>query len=446
MNNYIKQYLSHYKTLITLGLPIVVGQLGIIILSFADTMMIGQHSTNELAAASFVNNIFNLAIIFSVGFSYGLTPVVGMFCGRGEKANAGFALRISLMANLVVSFMLSLLLLIVYQNIDNFDLPHDIIPIMRPYFVTLLTSIPFVMLFNAYRQFTDGITMTKVSMWILLIGNAFNIIGNYVLIYGKLGLPELGLYGAGISTLASRVLMVVVFSVLFFFTKTFAQYKRGFMAEKWSTTLYKKLNKLGLPIALQMGMESASFNLSTVMVGWIGTIALASHQVMLTVSQFTFMIYYGIGAAIAVRVSHYAGINDKVNISKSTFAGLHLMLLVCLIQSTAIFLLKDIFPYWFTDDVDVVTTTSILILPFLLYQVGDTLQITFANSLRGMSDVKPMMYIAFVAYFIISLPLGYVFGFLLDMKLLGIWLSFPFGLTSAGLLLYIRFRKHFRNT
>ena len=206
---------EHYKALISLGLPIVIGQIGVIVLGFADTLMIGHHSTIELGAASFVNNVFNLVIIFSTGFSYGLTPIVGGLYGTHQYASAGQALRNSLLANLLVAFLLTIGMTVLYFNVGNLGQPEELIPLIKPYYLVLLASLVFVMLFNGFKQFTDGITDTKTAMWILLGGNVLNIIGNYILIYGKLGLPEMGLLGAGISTLFSRIMMVVVFIIVF---------------------------------------------------------------------------------------------------------------------------------------------------------------------------------------------------------------------------------------
>ena len=410
MRNIYRTYREHYKALFFLGLPIVIGQIGVIVLGFADTLMIGHHSTVELGAASFVNNVFNLAIIFSTGFSYGLTPVVGGLYGTHQFAPAGQALRNSLLANLMVALLL-----------------------------TLLASLVFVMLFNGFKQFTDGITDTKTAMWILLGGNVLNIIGNYLLIYGKLGLPELGLLGAGISTLFSRIMMVLVFIIIFLRSSRFIRYKVGFFRLGWSRAIFGRLNGLGWPVAFQMGMETASFSLSAIMIGWLGTIALASHQVMLAISQFTFMMYYGMGAAVAVRVSNFKGQNDILNVRRSAYAGFHLMMTLGVVLSFIVFLCRNYLGGWFTDSPEVAAMVTSLIFPFLVYQFGDGLQITFANALRGISDVKLMMLIAFIAYFIISLPVGYFCGFVMGWGVVGVWMAFPFGLTSAGLMLWWRF-------
>ena len=440
MKNYYETYKGHYKALFLLGLPIVIGQVGVIILGFADTLMIGHHSTSELGAASFVNNVFNLAIIFSTGFSYGLTPVVGSLYGNKQFAPVGQALRCSLLANLLVGLLLTLIMGILYLNVERLGQPEELLPLIKPYYIVLLLSLVFVLLFNGFKQFTDGITDTKTAMWILLGGNVLNIIGNYILINGKFGFPELGLLGAGISTLFSRIVMVIVFAVIFFSSRRFIRYKLGFFRLGWSRQMFMRLNGLGWPVAFQMGMETASFSLSAVMIGWLGTIALASHQIMCAISQFTFMMFYGMGAAVAVRVSNFNGQEDTVNVRRSAYAGFHLIMAMAVVLGSIVFLFRNYLGGWFTDNEEVSALVAMLIIPMLVYQFGDGLQINFANALRGISDVKPMMLIAFIAYFMISLPVGYFCGFVLDWGTVGVWMAFPFGLTSAGIMLWLRFR------
>ena len=194
-------------------------------MGFADTMMVGHHSTTELGAASFVNNIINLVIITATGFSYGLTPIVGGLFGREELPQAGRALRCALLANLMAGAIMMAALGILYFNVGNIGQPKELLPYIKPYYLVLLASIPFVMLFNAFKQFTDSITETRTSMWILLSGNLLNIIGNYVLIYGKAGMPEMGVVGAGVATLLSRVVMVALFLFVFLSRKKMRPYR-----------------------------------------------------------------------------------------------------------------------------------------------------------------------------------------------------------------------------
>ena len=428
---------NHYKALFKLGLPIVIGQLGMIILGFADTLMIGHHSTEALAGASFVNNMFNLAIIFATGFSYGLTPIVGSLFGRGEQKAVGRTLKNALLVNGLIGILLTLIMGILHLNIHRLGQPEELLPLMRPYFIVLLISLIFVMLFNAFKQFADGITDTKTPMWLLIGGNILNIAGNWILIYGHYGFPEMGLLGAGIATLSSRILMPIVFVFIFIYSKRYQPYKEGFLEGKINRKDFFLLNKLGWPVGLQMGMETASFSLATIMVGWLGAIALAAHQVMLTIGQLGYMMYYGMAAAVAIRVSNFHGQNDKGNVRHSASAGFHIILVMAILISLPLFLLRHEIGGWFTDNNEVALMAASLIVPFIIYQFGDGMQCNYSNALRGIADVKPVMYIAFIAYFIISLPSGYLFNW----GLTGIWFSFPFGLTSAGLMFWWRFRK-----
>lgn len=432
--------ISHYKTLFLLGLPIVIGQIGMIILSFADTLMIGHHSTTELAAASFVNNMINLAIIFSTGFAYGLTPIIGRLFGQKKLHEAGQVLKNSLAANTVVAVLVCLALTVLYFNLGRLGQPEELLPFIRPYFLILLASIPFVLWFNGFKQFSDGITDTKTSMWILLGGNCLNIIGNYIFIYGKCGMPEMGLTGAGLSTLLSRIIMVIVYLVVFFKTQRYSVFREGFLRGTINRADFIHLNKLGWPIAGLMGMETASFSLSAVMVGWLGSNELASYQIMITVSQVCFMMYYGMGAAVSVRISNFAGQDDWRNAKLTANIGFHIILIMIVCTAIPIFLLRNHIGPWFTDDEAVAVMVAQTVIPFLVYQLGDGLQINFANALRGIADVRLMMLFAFIAYFIISLPLGYLFGFIFHWGIVGIWMAFPFGLTSAGIMYYLRFR------
>ena len=435
------KYFRHYGQLASLGLPIIIGQLGIILVSFADTMMVGHYRTSDLAAASFVNNVFNLVIIFSTGFSYGLTPVVGRFFGKSDFRSIGRMLKNSLAANSLIAVLLVLVMTAVYLNVDRLGQPAELLPLIRPYYLVLLASLLPVLLFNAFKQFADGITDTLTPMWILLAGNIVNIFGNWCLIFGKLGCPEMGLLGAGISTLISRILTVVIFACIFFFSGKYAQYREGFLRGKVNRRDFRTLNRLGWPVGLQMGMETGSFSLATIMVGWLGTLSLAAHQVMLTVGQLGFMLYYGMAAAIAVRTSHFLGQGDVRNVRDSATAGFQLILIMAAVVSTGIFAFRNSIGGLFSENMEVAAIVAQLVIPFIIYQFGDGMQCAYSNALRGISDVKPVVLIAFIAYFLVSLPAGYIFGFVCGWGLTGIWMSFPLGLTTAGLLYFLRFRR-----
>ena len=429
--------------LFSLGVPIVVGQLGIIIMSLADTMMVGWYGTKELGAAAFVNNLFNLVIIFAVGFSYGITPIVGALFGRKERSAIGGVLRNALCLSCMMSLVLMSVMGILYLNLHRLGQPVELIALMRPYFLVLLFSLPFTMIFNAFKQFAEGITDTKTPMYILLCGNMLNIVLNWMLIYGH-GLPELGLLGAGVATLISRVMMVVIFALIFALRKGYLPFREGFLQSKINRQSLSELNRMGLPIALQMGMETSSFSLATIIVGWIGTSALAAHQIMNTVGQLGFMLYYGMAAAVAVRVSNFYGRGEVDNLRHSARSGFYIILVMAAFVSAGMLIFRESIGGLFTDNKEVIALVSAIVIPFVVYQVGDGLQCNYANALRGISDVKPLTLFAFIAYFVISLPAGYLFGIVLDMGLVGVWLSFPLGLTTAGVLYYLRFRYRTR--
>lgn len=263
-------YKEHYKETIRLGVPIMLGQLGIIVVGFADNIMVGHHSTAELAAASFVNNFFNLVFIAGMGFSYGLTPIIGGYFAQKEYAKAGETLKNSLCINLIVGLLLSLCMLTLLLNIHILKQPEELMPYIVPYYILQLFSVIFAMLFNSFKQFSDGTTDTVTPMCVMLGANVLNIIGNYLLIYGNFGCPELGLTGAGISTLASRILTFGIFCVLFAKHSRYKLYREGFKKGTVNRANIGNLVRLGLPVGFQMGVETGSFSLSVIMMGWLG--------------------------------------------------------------------------------------------------------------------------------------------------------------------------------
>ena len=437
----LSAYKRHYKETMRLGIPIMLGQLGIIIVGFADNIMVGHHSTDELAAASFVNNFFNLVFIAGMRFSYGLTPIIGNHYAREEYAEAGQMLRNSLFINFIVGILLSLFMLVLLLNIHILKQPEELMPYIIPYYILQLFSVIFTMLFNAFKQFSDGTTDTLTPMFIMLGANVLNIFGNYLLIYGNWGCPELGLTGAGISTLASRILTFGVFCLLFAFCPRYKVYREGFSRGTINRQGQMKLLKLGVPVGFQMGVETGSFSLSVIMMGWLGSIALAAHQVVGVITTLGFMVYYGIAAAVAIRVSAYKGRGEQKEIRYASFAGLHLIAITAAAVMALIIIFRDEMGYLITPEKEVVQLVALLAWPVVLYQIGDGLQILFANALRGIADVRYMAYAAFCCHFLLALPIGYVCGFLLDWGAIGVWCGFPISLTTLGILLWRRFNR-----
>ena len=367
----LSAYKRHYKETMRLGIPIMLGQLGIIIVGFADNIMVGHHSTDELAAASFVNNFFNLVFIAGMGFSYGLTPIIGNHYAREEYAEAGQMLRNSLFINFIVGILLSLFMLVLLLNIHILKQPEELMPYIIPYYILQLFSVIFTMLFNAFKQFSDGTTDTLTPMFIMLGANVLNIFGNYLLIYGNWGCPELGLTGAGISTLASRILTFGVFCLLFAFCPRYKVYREGFSRGTINRQGQMKLLKLGVPVGFQMGVETGSFSLSVIMMGWLGSIALAAHQVVGVITTLGFMVYYGIAAAVAIRVSAYKGRGEQKEIRYASFAGLHLIAITAAAVMALIIIFRDEMGYLITPEKEVVQLVALLAWPVVLYQIGD---------------------------------------------------------------------------
>lgn len=437
----MKKYLSHYKALISLGVPIVIGQIGTVVLNFADTLMIGRYGLNELAAASFVNPMFILLVVFSLGFSLGLTPIVGGMFGRGDKSGIGLMLRNGLAANGLVAFVLLVVSLLFYFNIHRFGQPVELLPYMRSYLLVNIVSLPFVCLFNAFKQFYDGITDTRTPMYVILGGNVANIFGNWLLIFGNLGMPELGLFGAGVATMVSRIAMFAAFVIIFMTRRRYRPYRETFLSGSLRLATLCHIGGISLPVALQIGMEASAFSLSAVLVGWIGVTALAAHQIMSTVSQVFYMVYSGMAAAVAVRVSYFHGQGDLPSVRASVRAGFHVIMLIALVFSSPVMLFRDSIGALFTDSREVCSLVAQIVIPVVVYQFGDGLQYVFGNSLRGISCVRPMIWIAFLSYIVVSLPLSWFLGIYLGWGLPGVWWAYPVCLFTAGCLYRRRFFK-----
>lgn len=441
MTGLIGKYGSNYKSLLKLAIPIIIGQLGGIITGLADTIMVGQHSTAELAASSFVNNVLNTFIIFGTGFSFALTPLVGENLARNKKYIVSAWLKNGIVANLILALVLVGILTVIYFNVEHFGQPEELMPLIKPYFVISTISIIFVMLANSFRQFVEGITNPSVSMWILVTGNALNILGNYLLIYGKWGLPEMGLMGAGYSTLISRIFMFAMFVLVFLLRPSYKAYRKGFMRMWVLPNRLIRVTKLGVPIAFQQGLEAATFSLTAIMVGWLGSTELAAHQVVISISTISFTTYLGLGSATAIRTSFFKGAKDWNQVRKTTVAGLHLGVIVSTLTCLALFIFRNDVSYIFSSDPNIATIVVMLLPILMLYQYVDGAQIVLANALRGLSDVKPIMWISFITNFLIAIPAGYLLGFPFGMGIRGIWLAYPIGFVFSVLLLGIRARK-----
>ena len=431
----LRRYGSDYRNLITLALPIIIGQLGGIITGLADTLMVGWHSTEELAASSFVNNVINAFIITCTGFSFGLTPLIGGELAQRRHWAIGRWLRNSLVANLTTAVLTIAILLGLYLNLGRMGQPEELLPLIRPYFAIIMVSVLFLMAANTFRQFVEAIAEPKVSMWILVAGNTLNIIGNYILIYGKCGMPEMGLYGAGISTLVSRIIMLLLFVAVFALKRHYRAYRLGFFASRADKLSCRRLNALGWPIGLQQGLEAGTFCLTAIMVGWLGSMSLAAHQIVITISTFSYTTFLGIGAAVAIRTGYFKGANDWMQVRKITTAGLHIGLATAAVVCIILWGVQGDISRIFTSDAEVTAIVISLFPILILYQFFDSAQIILANALRGLADVKVIMWVSLITNFLIAIPSGYILGFPCGMGIRGVWMAYPIGFFFSVLLL-----------
>lgn len=446
-SGYYRSCRVHYGPLLRLGLPVIIGQVGLILVGFADNVMVSHHSLDELAAASFVNNFLNLVIIFGMGFSYGLTPLVATNKEWGRFDQVAHYLGHSFLLNLLIALLIGGGLLLLEGSLELFNLPHELHSLALPYYRIQIIGFMVVMLFNTFKQYTEGMGDTQIPMYITLAGNVLNIGFNYLLIYGKGGFPEWGLYGAGIATLISRIAMllaiVAVTALLPRYRKILEQVKR--LCWSWREGMAPLL-RLGTPVALQMGMEAASFSIAVILVARIGTSALAAHQIIATVSTLGFMVYYGIGAATAIRSSTLLAQGERQETRRVASAGVYLCLFVAAVMMPLLVLCREPVVRLFNADLSVAEATYLALIPLCLYQIGDALQIIYANALRGISRVAILAPAAALCHLIVAPAMAWLFGFGIGLhgaplQLMGIWFAFPVSLTLLGLILRYSFRR-----
>ncbi|QIA08115.1 MATE family efflux transporter [Draconibacterium halophilum] len=436
-----QDYIPFYRRNLTLAFPIVLSQIGQVTVSLADNMMVGHVGTTELAAASFANSVFMIGMVFGMGVTMGLTPLVGKAFGQNELHRAIVWLKNGIAAHLVAAVALTVFMFSIYFFLPYMGQPEDVLKLGSPYYLLLCSSyLPF-MFFFTLKQFFEGIGNTKIAMQITLTANVINIAVNYVFIFGKFGFPEMGLHGAGIGTLASRVCMPLLFA---YFILRNSRFKRYFVFARYQK-IFKKdivaLLRIGVPIGFQLIVEVAAFGIGAVMMGWLGETPLAAHQVALGLATFTYMISLGVSQANTIRVSHQMGERDYLSLRRAVFASTHLVLVFMVLSALLFILGRNVLPLMFTPDKSVIKVAAGLLVIAAVFQVFDGLQVVMQSSLRGMADVTTPMFIAFIAYLLIGIPTSYVFTFVLDVGPQGIWYGYLVGLGTAGILFYIRFMR-----
>lgn len=435
-----------YRELLQIGFPIILGQVGVIIVSFVDNMMVGRYDTDHFAAASFVNNLYALVYVLGIGFAYGLTPLVTTAWTLGKGYKAGALLRHSLILNLLLAMLSALVMGVIYFNLEHFGIPPELEGIVRPYYLLQLLSFLFFMGFNAFKQYFDGVGKTSVGMWAIVLANIINVVLNYFLIYGKGGLPEWGLFGAGAATLTSRIATMLLVILYFFRAKEFEQSRKGFCSMLWSGRNALRLIKIGVPVGTYSGVETASFTVALLFVTQLGKLPLATHQILCVVTTLGFFIYYGLGAATTILVSKYRTLGDMARVRATVRVGLELCIVAACIAMLVMYSSRDVIGYLFTDNEEIVAMAGVALIPVILYQLGDAIQVLYANALRGMEDVTHLAIYASISHLILEPSLAYFFGFHLGLvggaeQLTAIWSAFPIGLLLLGIVLRQRFMR-----
>lgn len=433
-----------YVELVKLGLPVLVTQLGVIVVSFADTMMVGAYGLDELAASAFVNSLFLIAIVMLMGFAGGVTPLIGALYGRGEHEEAGLTLRASLAVNILLALLFTFIMAGLYFFIDLFGQDPDILPISKEYYLIILFTMLPMAVFNCFQQTCNGTTDTATPMWIILGADVLNIVGNYLLIFGKFGFPELGLTGAGISTLVSRVAAAVGIVAVVGLRKRYRIYWLGVVRGHSGRQRKKEVWQTSYPLMIQSGVECGLWSFGAVVSGWFGKVELAAYQVMNTIGQLGFMTYMAFGWATSIKVSNFTGVRDFSSVRVTTRAGLHIVLGLATVASLAFFFFTPGMVGFFTSEGDVISYSLLMIAPLILYQYCDGVQLTYVNALRGTSEVKPLLWISVVSYVIIGIPLLLLMALGLGMETVGVYYSFSGALTSAAVLLVLTFRSTVR--
>ncbi len=433
-------YRREYATLFRLGMPVMATQLGIITVAFADTAMVGAYGVDQLAAAAFVNSMFMIPVVMQIGFASGITPLIGALFGRDDHEAAGRTLRAGLQVNSFLSIGLTVLMGILYFFLGNFGQPEELLPLIREYYLIILASLLPMAIFNCSQQTANAVNDTAMPMWIILSANVLNILGNYVLIYGKWGFPELGLNGAGLSTLTARIASAIAILLVFMISRRYRPYKKEALGASHVGHIRRIVWTTSWPIMIQSGIECGLWTLGAIVTGWFGKIQLAAYQVINTISQLGFMTFMSFGIAVSIRASNCTGAGDIPGVRRITIAGLHLNLVLAAVASVVFWIWGDNLTHLFSPDAEVLASAKLLIVPLVLYQFGDAIQLTFANGLRGTGNTRPFVWVSMIAYILIGVPAMFWLATGLDMGNVGVYYSFSFALFSAAVLLYVYFR------
>lgn len=436
----LRAYFPYYKRLMALAIPVVLTQAGQMLVHLIDNAMVGRVGTTELAAASFANSVFMLMMVLGMGLIFGITPILGQAIGAKNDELAATIMKNGSVVASIVTLILFVLSWSITWVMPYLGQNQEVLELAIPYYRTLsLSLLPFLG-FILLKQIGEGLGNTFIAMVATITANLVNIIFNYLFIFGKMGFPEMGLLGAGLATLISRILMPIILLAGFLYVKRYRYYFKEMLQAAYSKTAMKNAFNTGYPIAVQMLLEVSIFAIGAVMMGWINDVALAAHQVALGLAGFTFMIANGVAMATTIRVSIQYGDKNTEGLKMASFASIHLVLGYMLLTATTFFLLKYELPRLFTQDLDVIKQAGILLIIAGIFQIFDGLQVISLGILRGISDVRIPMFIAAFAYILVGLPISYLCAFTFNFGPIGIWFGFVAGLGLTGVLLAFRIK------
>jgi MATE family multidrug resistance protein len=441
----ISDYFPVYRKNLTLAVPVIFSQIGQVTVNLVDNMMVGHVGTTQLAAASFAINVFHVGMLFGLGITLGLTPLVGQSFNRKNPGGVGGWLKNGILFHSIVAFLLCMLMSSVVFFMHRMGQREDVVNAAIPFYLILVVSLFPTLLFFSIKQFFEGVGNTKIAMVITIIANVVNIGLNYILIYGKLGFPVLGLNGAGVASLIARSLMPVIFLLIILKRPSFKVYFDSAKKARIEWIKIKRMMSIGLPVGIQMVIEVLAFTVGAIMLGWISKESLAGHQVAIGMASMTYMISFGLASGTTIRVSHAFGDRDKNELKHAVFASLHMVIAFMSLMGVLFVVLRNQLPLLFTNDPEVIKVAAGLLIVGAFFQIFDGVQVVLLGALRGMADVRVPMFMAFFSYIIVSLPISYLLAFVFNFGYSGVWIGFVFGLSTAAILFGFRLKHQVRH-
>lgn len=404
-----------------------------------DSLMVGELGADYLAAASLANHIVILILIVGLGISMAVTPLVAISVGAKRLDESQILFKQSLVVNFVSGIIMTVVILISSELIRYLNQPTLVVQYASSYTKILAVSIIPWMIYQSYKQFIEGLSITHPPMVVTIVANLVNAFVNWLLIFGNLGFPKLELDGAGIATSASRVFMVVVLIIYANRSKRFSNFDLTLVVKKLHQSTIKKILRVGLPSGFQYFFEVGAFSFAVVMVGWLGSKSLAAHQIAINLASISFMAVTGISAAGGIRVGNAVGLGDIQETRRAGFSALILGVLIMFCAGIIFITLRSHLPQLYISDEEVISIASSLLVIAAIFQVFDGTQAVGIGILRGLTDVRIPTLITFIAYWVISLPLGYILGFYFKFGVQGVWIGLLIGLASSAAMLSARF-------